>query len=259
MTTHSGFRPKPEEEELHLKRRELEDLEKQLIERELQLVSLRGELADFERVYIKNVGSRYAELDEIEAQIAEFHAACSPGDVAAQTEAHGARSRADESHASATELTVKDTKRFSASSSLKSLYREVARRIHPDLAVDEGDRAKRQRLMAEANRAYENGDEAKLRTILEEYESSPESVFGEGAGAELVRVIRKIAQVRRRLTQIGRETEELTRSDVFDLKKRVDEGAKQGRDVLNEMASAVKLRISERQAEFKKMQEREKK
>src|SRR5580700_8616334 len=128
MTTHSGFRPKPEEEELHLKRRELEEIEKQLIERELQLVSLRGELADFERVYIKNVGIRYAELDEIDAQIAEFLAACSPGDVAAQTEAHGARSRADESHANAAELAVKDTKRFSSSSSLKSLYREVARR-----------------------------------------------------------------------------------------------------------------------------------
>ena len=112
MTTHSGFRPKPEEEELHLKRRELEDLEKQLIERELQLVSLRGELADFERVYIKSVGIRYAELDEIEAKIAEFLAACSPGDVAAQTEAHGARSRAHESHASGTEGSVKNSKRF---------------------------------------------------------------------------------------------------------------------------------------------------
>ena len=44
-----------------------------------------------------------------------------------------------------------------------------------------------------------NRDEAKLRTILEEYESSPESVFGQGAGVELVRVIGKIAQVKRKL------------------------------------------------------------
>src|SRR5487761_480709 len=155
MTAQSGFRPKPEEEELGLKCRELEDLEKQLIERELQLVSLRGELAAFERLYVEKVGSRYAELDEIDAQIAEFHASCSPGDVEAQNEAHGARSRAEESHTTAAEVAVKDTTRFSPSSSLKSLYRGVARRIHPDLAVDEVDRAKRQKLMAEANRAYE--------------------------------------------------------------------------------------------------------
>ena len=259
MTTHSGFRPKPEEEELHLKRRELEEIEKQLIERELQLVSLRGELADFERVYIKNVGSRYAELDEIEAQIAEFHAARFPADVAAQTEAHGARSRADESHASATELTVKDTKRFSSSPSLKSLYREVARRIHPDLAVDDADRAKRQRLMAEANRAYENGDEERLRAILEEYESSPEAVSGEGTAVELVRIIRKIAQVKRRLTEIEAEQRKVMMSDLFELKRKVDEGAKQGRDILNEMASAIQSRIAERQADFVKIREHGKK
>jgi hypothetical protein len=259
MTTHSGFRPKPEEEELHLKRRELDEIEKQLIERELQLVSLRGELADFERVYIKNVGSRYAELDEIEAQIAEFHAARFPADVAAQTDAHGARSRADESHASATELTVKDTKRFSSSPSLKSLYREVARRIHPDLAVDDADRAKRQRLMAEANRAYENGDEERLRAILEEYESSPEAVSGEGTAVELVRIIRKIAQVKRRLTEIEAEQRKIMMSDLFELKRKVDEGAKQGRDILNEMASAIQSRIAERQADFVKIREHGKK
>jgi len=248
MTTQSGIRPKPEEEELRLKRRELDDLEKQLIERELQLVSLRGELAAFERLYVEKVGSRYAELDEIDAQIAEFHASCAPGDVEAQNEARDARSRAEESKATATETAIKDTTRFSPSSSFKSLYRGVARRIHPDLAVDEVDRAKRQKLMAEANRAYENGDEAKLRTILEEYESSPESVFGEGTAAELVRVIRKIAQVRRRLAEIEGDLKENMASDLCDLKKKVDEGTRQGRDVLSEMASAVNARIEERRA-----------
>jgi hypothetical protein len=47
--------------------------------------------------------------------------------------------------------------------------------------------------MAEANRAYEEGDEERLRVILQEWEGSPESVKGDGPGAELVRVIRKIA------------------------------------------------------------------
>ncbi len=259
MNENVGFRAKPEEEELQLKRRELEELEKQLIERELQLVSLRGELADFENVYIKNVGIRYAELDDVEAQIAEFLAACSPDDIAAQTEAQAARSRADESQTSTTELTVKDTKRFSSSPSLKTLYREVARRIHPDLAVDDADRQKRQRLMAEVNQAYENGDEARPRGILEEYEGSPEAVFGEGTAVELVRVIRKIAQVKRRLKEIEAERQNVMVSDLFELKKKTDEGTKEGRDVLNEMASAVRSRIAERRADFENIRARGKK
>jgi hypothetical protein len=259
MTTLSGFRPKPEEEELQSKRKELGDLEKQLIERELQLVSLRRELAAFERLYTEKVGIRYAELDEVEAQIAQLIAERDLDDVEAQEVAREARARAEESQADVAGIVAKDAMRFSPSPSLRSLYREVARRIHPDLAVDEVDRAKRQRLMADANRAYENGDEARLRAILEEYESSPDSVIGEGAGADLVRVIRKIAQVKRRLAEIDTETKVITESDLFELKKKVDDGAVQGREVINEMVSSVTSRINDRRETLKRMERTRKK
>ena len=162
--------------------------------------------------------------------------------------ARDARTRAEESQTNVVGSITKSGKsaRSSPTSSLKSLYREVAKRVHPDLAVDQNDRALRQRLMAEANRAYEIGDEARLRAILEEYESSPDAVFGDGAGAELVRVIRQIAQVRRRLVEIDEETKGVAESELSELKSRVDEGSRQGRDILNEMASAVNSRISER-------------
>ena len=59
--------------------------------------------------------------------------------------------------------------------------------------------------MAEVNLAYENGDEAKLGSILADWESSRDTVEGEGVGTELIRVIRKIAQIQRRLTEIELE------------------------------------------------------
>src|ERR1035438_4594398 len=71
-----------------------------------------------------------------------------------------------------------------ASTELKTLYREVAKRVHPDLATDEADRHKREQLMAEANAAYQRGDADALRRILEEYEGSPESVRGAGIAAD---------------------------------------------------------------------------
>lgn len=259
MSGDLGFRPKPEEEELKQKKQELQGLESKLVELELQLANLRGELNAFETLYLKTVGVRYAELDEIEAQIAELLAQRQPGNPKAQEAAREARSRAEESRTGTTELATKEAKRFSPSSSLKNLYREVARRIHPDLAANEADRAKRQKLMAQANQAYENGDEAKLRAILEEYETSPDAVFGEGTAVDLVRVIRKIAQVKRRLAEIDAEMKRIRESDLFELKTKVDEGTNAGRDVLQEMAATIKAQADGRQAELNRLRERNKK
>jgi hypothetical protein len=61
----------PEEHELERKQAELVALEAELIQRELDLATLRAELAYFESRYLRTVGVLYAELDEIEAQIAE--------------------------------------------------------------------------------------------------------------------------------------------------------------------------------------------
>src|SRR3989442_8984016 len=108
-------RPKPEEEELSIKREELRALESQLVEQELRLVGLRGELAAFERLYLKTVGVLYAELDEIEAQIAEAFARHEPSNPQAQDAARGARARAEETRASAAETAQIGSLSFSAS------------------------------------------------------------------------------------------------------------------------------------------------
>jgi len=50
------------------------------------------------------------------------------------------------------------------------LYRDVAKTIHPDLSPDEGERKRRQELMAIANKAYAEGDRKTLEDILYEWE-----------------------------------------------------------------------------------------
>jgi hypothetical protein len=54
---------------------------------------------------------------------------------------------------------------------LRELYLDVVKQIHPDHASNEADRALRERLTKEANAAYERGDDAILRKVLEEYKS----------------------------------------------------------------------------------------
>jgi DnaJ-class molecular chaperone len=128
---------------------------------------------------------------------------------------------------------------------MKRLYRTVAKRIHPDLTSDRDDRAKRQQLMSQANEAYEHGDEMQLARILTEYEHSPEAVKGDGTGVELVRVIRRISQMRSRLAEMEAELQELLRSDLFQLKSRLDEAQQFGRDVLQEMVAKVDEQIEQ--------------
>lgn len=140
------LRSKPEEGELKVKRQELQQLENELVERELQLSSLRGQLSAFERLYLRTVGGLYAQLDEVEAQIAELLAWHQPGNLKAQGAAKEARARAEESRTGAADVAAKEAVVFSPSSKLKSLYREVARTIHPDLAANDEDRARRQKL-----------------------------------------------------------------------------------------------------------------
>lgn len=246
MTNQPIVGSKPEEEELARKKAELSDLESKLADRELFLTDLRTELSAFESRYVRVVGKRYAELDELEAQIAEHLARVHPQDQHARASATQARSQAGASRAS-----VENSRALKSvdsipprSQTLKNLYREVAKRIHPDLATDSEDRLRRQKLMAEANRAFEEGDEARLRTILEEYDSSPESVAGEGTASDLVRVIRKIAQVKRRLSEIDKEVAQLEKSELCELRGKVNQAVTEGRDLLGEMAEDLDAQIA---------------
>jgi hypothetical protein len=78
-------------------------------------------------------------------------------------------------------------------------------------------------------------------------------VKGDGAGADLVRVIRRISQARARVVEIDAETEELLRSDLYRLKSHLDEAKALGRDVLNEMAGKVADQITRAKLQLEKM------
>jgi|SRR5215469_2019198 len=248
MTTSQSRSAKPEERELARKRKEQERLEAELAEYELRLATLRGELKSLEARYLNLVGAPYAELDELRAQIAERLAAEEPCNERLQRAAQEARARANESRAAAPTEQAREHKAFSPSPELKRMYREAAKRIHPDLTADDGDRARRQELMAEVNQAYQKGDESAIAKILDVYESSPEAVRGEGAGAELVRVIRKLSLMNNRFGEIEAEMQVLLNSDLYLLKVQTDDAQEQSRDLLAEMADRVRQRIEDSKA-----------
>ena len=243
----------PEDQELQNKIAELAVLEEKLTEQELNLATLQSELNIFEVEYIRIVGARLAELDELEAKIAELEYRKQPHNVRLHEKAKEARKKAKDSAYATESINGLKKEKFTPSESLKKLFREVAKNIHPDLSLNENDRLKRQELMAAANCAYEEGDENKLRDILDEWVNSPESVNGEGTAAELVRVIRKISQVIKRLKNIEIEIGSLRKSDIYKLKNKAGDHEIKGRDLLNELAAQVGQDIAVAKKRLKKL------
>ncbi len=244
----------PEEEELQRKRGDLENLRSQLAESELELATVRSELIAFERRYQEVVGSRYAELDKLEARIAESIARSRPADPAARQKAESARARADESAEAMGDIGREPSgPAFAPTEELRALYRQAAKELHPDLTTDQEERARRQKAMAEVNKAFEEGDEERIREILAQWRSSPEQVHGDDTAAQLVRVIREIAQVRKRLDAIKTEIEELSEAELSCLKKQVEEAAARGQDLLAEIAAQLDARIEQARTRLKEV------
>lgn len=236
----------PEEVELERKRAALVELELELADLELELATLRGELMTFQRAYMDRVGRLYAELDALNAQIAELASRRKPRDAAARQAAESAKSQAQESAQAVDDVAVgAGERRFEPSETLGKVYRDAARKLHPDLTTDEVERSRRKRVMAEVNEAYEQGDEARIRQILDGYRMSPDQVQGEDTAAQLIRAIRTIAMVEKRMAAIRDEIAAIGESDLSRLKSQVDEAAEAGRDLLAEMAMGLKERIRE--------------
>lgn len=238
----------PEEAELLRKRDELASVRILVAEKELELVDLRAGLQGFEGLYLRRVGVLYAELDDLDALTAELEAKL-VGTSSARDRARRARQRAGDTQA-ATQGEDAKAPEFQPDPELRSLFREVARRVHPDFAKDEADRQRRTDKMAAANEAYARGDAEALRSVLDENAASVDSVPGEGIGSELVRIIRQIDAAKKRLAAIEQELTELRGSELALLWADVQSTGIAGRDLLGELAARLQEQIARARSEY---------
>ncbi len=242
----------PEELELENKERELAGLEEITSERELELATIHAELQRFELKYLMEVGVLVTELDALNALIAEKSAAATPDDPVAQAEATEARQQADESYKATENVDPEETplETFRPSDDLKKLFRVAAVKFHPDTTTDTDEREERKKIMAEVNRRYEAGDEDGLRRFLETAGDRPEAIQGEGVAFDIVRIIRKIDQLRKRLAEIESLLAAVQEDKWFLLRKAVRNAAEEGRDILAEMAAGLRIEIAQAQEQL---------
>lgn len=239
----------PEQIELDKKRRVLDRLKDRLADREEEMVDLRSELEQFEAQYKMEVGRLYADLDEIEAQIAEEEFKLVPDDEEIKKRAEELRKRAEESAADSEAENC--SFKFNPTPEAKKAYHDLARIIHPDLALDPNEKERRHGLMAKLNEAYSAGDQQQLNKLVEDFKNSPETVSGDSIGDDLVRAVRQIAQIKARLNELKEERAKAELSELFVLRVKVQAELTEGRDLLKHMAERTKtfIKKSERRLE----------
>lgn len=230
------------------KREQLTAVRSRLAERESELAQLRAQLRAFESRYFRQVGVLYAELDDIEARIAEREVTLYDSDSARQR-AEEARQRAQETHDAAFGAEEK-TEEIDPPPSLKTLFREVARRIHPDFARDEAEQKHFTLLMARANQAYSRGDGETLERMLDDHREINGSIDGEGAAAELLRIARQVRHAERDIALLDAEQHTLLSSEIAKLHLEAEAATLQHRDLLTELATSLREQIAEAQYRF---------
>jgi chromosome segregation ATPase len=225
------------------KREQLAGVRAKLADCESELAQLRAQLKAFEDRYFRQVGVLYAELDDIEARIAEREVDLYDSD-SARHRADEARQRAQETHDAAFG-DAHEIEEFDPPPSLKALFRDVAKRIHPDFARDDGEQKHFTLLMARANQAYRRGDTETLQRLLDDHREINASIAGEDAAAELLRIARQIQHAERDIAALYAERHTLLSSEIAQLHLDAEAAAREHRDLLTELATSLREQIAD--------------
>ncbi len=237
--------------------------EQALIEYEIAVETFRVEVENFSRLHEQKLGPLYARLEELDARILEARAARS-GDPADRQRAEEARARLapipgveellhgwmdgsglfPEATAMLTDQPVRPPQRVRPSEEARKLYRDLARKAHPDLAQEEKERARREEFITRVNAAYARGDEAELRELAAEWAEGPELKRGPSRAEELYARLEWLAQRKELLGLLARELEDSAIGHMLQLAP--DDPDR----LLDEIGQGLRTQVAERETEL---------
>ena len=192
----------PEEEEIQKRTQALQSAETALVQAEADYAEYRLQLKAFEQAYILAVQDEQWAIEKWESLIAQqlsriqFLLAVQDGLEPCPSSPYVSFAVENMTPSSSTEDLDLDEPIISeveTSSEIKSLYRELARRYHPDLAENPEVRKQRASVMQEINTAYQQRD----LDVLQQISNRPSIVdpINDSLGDQLVWIIRREAEV----------------------------------------------------------------
>nr|WP_206345954.1 hypothetical protein [Streptomyces thermoviolaceus] len=238
--------------------------EQALIEYEIAVETFRVEIENFSRLHEQRLGPLYARIEELDAQIAEARAARS-GDPEDLRRAQEARARLQpipavehlmhgwmdgnglfpEAVAMLTDQPVRPPQRVRPSEEARRLYRELARKAHPDLVQDEAERRRREDFLTRVNAAYARGDTDELRRLAEEWAAGPAPAKPRPSRSEeLYARLEWLSERKEMLTLVAKQLEDSAIAAMLRLAPDDPDG------LLDEIAGKLHQDIAEREAQL---------
>ena len=242
-------------------------LREQLARLEQEHADLRVELRDFELLYHARVGPFEAQLAEAQLHIDEYRLrielvqwrgkSLSPVQLEAEVEQ---RLRAERERAEAIHANADFARSFAppppidpaAELDLKQVYRELAKRTHPDLAADDDDRAIRSQHMVDVNALYAEQNLEGLRQILRQIEPQ-RFVQNETPEQRLARLKDERLRLEAAIWRVRVEISDVNRDPLMALKLEAALARSRRRDVLAETAQQVQTRLLEAESELQQL------
>jgi hypothetical protein len=229
--------------------------EQALIEFEIAVETFRVEVENFSRLHHQRLGPMYARLDELDALVAEAVAAHS-GDRADIERAWEARALVmpmpgiEELFGgllgSDGVRPVEDPnppRRVRPGKEAQRLYRELARKAHPDLAQDDEEKERRSTFIARVNEAYAYADEEALRALAAEWEAGPVPLADLPSEAEVLYArLEWLADRKEKLSAIAAELDESAIGQMMRLAPDDPDA------LLNEIAEQLLTQVAQREA-----------
>lgn len=209
------------------------DLRRRLCELEDEYRSEANALKHFESRYKPAVGARYGELERLREKIERAWDA-----VQSARRGEPIPDEAPPSDEAVSEA-------FQPDDELRKLFRTLARRVHPDLAVDTEDRERRHEFMAEATLAYRANDVRRLQWLFEHWQSDSNSAGVADPHSFLARTNRQIAWVRYRSREMHAALGELHASSLAEIKRESEAARSVGRNLILDLRRRVSEELAE--------------
>jgi len=238
--------------EIGAKQREAAELESDLVESQ-------ESLAAFEREFEARVGIYARRLTELRAQVESAHRAAfrrmwesrphAPPyvDVAEQFRRAWQHTPTGEPPRPPRDVPAE------VEAQIKILYRDLARRYHPDLAPDEAEREWRTPRMAAVNVAYAARDLTTLQALAmaQDDVSLPAPRFDTRA-ALIASLQRESARLEELIARLEKELDSLTNSPALQLQLDAKLARRAGRDLLGEIAGEIQREIEYLESELRR-------
>lgn len=136
-------------------------------------------------------------------------------------------------------------------SNIKNLYRQLARRYHPDLATDPAERASRNDLMARINEAYADRDLAALQALDgQPADARPDQPLATLRLQELQQINRQLA---RRIQDLRMTRADIQLSPIMRLALDDKLAQSRGQDLLAEMVQQIEGEYDEALLELEQL------